>query len=464
MMQLSAPKWLVIIVTADIKQNVISANSFQVIWRKFCQSLTQIFYRQIEINGADNIPATGPVLLCANHANALVDAVIIQAVLKRPIHPLARSGLFKNFLLYPVLKGMQAVPVYRRQDQGDTGKNTDSFRKSYEMFGKGAVLLIFPEGQSHSDSSIREIKTGAARIALGCQESIGVAPAIIPVGLNFSHKGKYRGDVLVEIGEAVATDNFTDAQDHAHVEQLTNLIYEKLSEVTINVENWETMNLLRRVERFFAFRHGKYRQRDLSLKFRALKKLSQAYEELVKIEPNRIGWLDRKLQRFEKICRRFGVRDYHLTIKYRPMLVTRFILHSIFILTIVLPVALWGFVNSIIPFLLTRHTARLISRGTDQYDTAKMSFGLFYFTLIWVGQFFIVLDYVSLSWALAYFFSLFPGAIAALIVRHQRERITDNIRVFVLFVRRQRLRRYLQARRKEIELELAKLVRLAKSR
>lgn len=449
---------------ADIEQSVIKANSFQVIWRKFCQLLTQIFYRQFEINGADNIPETGPVLLCANHANALVDAVIIQSVLKRPIHPLARSGLFKNFLLYPVLKGMQAVPVYRRQDQGDTSKNTDSFRKSYEMFARGAVLLIFPEGQSHSDPSIRDIKTGAARIALGCKESIGVMPAIIPVGLNFGQKGKYRGDVLVEIGKPVDLNNVPSSQNQEAVEQLTNLIYEKLSAVTINVESWETMNLLRRVERFFAMRHGKYRQRNLSLKFRALKKLSQAYDELVKIEPNRIGWLDRKLQRFEKVCRRFGVKDYHLTIEYKPMLVTRFIFHSIFILTVVLPIALWGTINSIIPFLLTRHTARFISRGTDQYETAKMSFGLFYFSAFWIGQSFVLAEYVSFSWALAYFFSLFPGAIAALIVRHQRERITDNIRVFILFVRRQRLRRYLQARRKEIELELVKLVRLAKSR
>lgn len=450
--------------TTDIKQKYIKANLFQIVWRKFCQSITRVFYRQLEIHGIDNIPQTGPVLLCANHANALADAVIIQSVLKRPVHPLARSGLFGNFLLYPVLKGIQAVPVFRRQDKGDTSKNVDSFRKSYEMFEKGAVLLIFPEGQSHSDPSIREIKTGAARIALGCQESIGVHPSIIPVGLNFGHKGKYRGDVLVEIGKAVNLEKYTDGQNQEHVEQVTELIYEKLGDVTINVESWETMNLLRRVERFFAMRHGKYRQRDLSLKFRALKKLSQAYNELAKIEPNRISWLDRKLQRFEKICKRFGVRDYHLTIEYRPMLVTRFILHSIFILTIVLPVALWGMINSIIPFLLTRHTARFISRGTDQYETAKMSFGLFYFSVFWIGQSVIISEYLSLSWALAYFLSLFPGAISALIVRHQRERITDNIRVFVLFVRRQRLRRYLQARRKEIELELVKLVRLAKSR
>lgn len=450
--------------TTDIKQKYIKANLFQIVWRKFCQSITRVFYRQLEIHGIDNIPQTGPVLLCANHANALADAVIIQSVLKRPVHPLARSGLFGNFLLYPILKGIQAVPVFRRQDKGDTSKNVDSFRKSYEMFEKGAVLLIFPEGQSHSDPSIREIKTGAARIALGCQESIGVHPSIIPVGLNFGHKGKYRGDVLVEIGKAVNLEKYTDGQNQEHVEQVTELIYEKLGDVTINVESWETMNLLRRVERFFAMRHGKYRQRDLSLKFRALKKLSQAYNELAKIEPNRISWLDRKLQRFEKICKRFGVRDYHLTIEYRPMLVTRFILHSIFILTIVLPVALWGMINSIIPFLLTRHTARFISRGTDQYETAKMSFGLFYFSVFWIGQSVIISEYLSLSWALAYFLSLFPGAISALIVRHQRERITDNIRVFVLFVRRQRLRRYLQARRKEIELELVKLVRLAKSR
>ncbi|MFV1992606.1 MAG: 1-acyl-sn-glycerol-3-phosphate acyltransferase [Acidiferrobacterales bacterium] len=449
---------------ATIEQSVIRANPFQVIWRKFCQMISRIFYSQLEVNGLNNIPKTGPVLLCANHANALADAVIIQSILKRPIHPLARSGLFGNYLLYPVLKGIQAVPVYRRQDKGDTSKNTDSFRKSYEMFEKGAVLLIFPEGQSHSDPGIREIKTGAARIALGCRESIGVSPQIIPVGLNFGHKGKYRGDVLVEIGKPVNLDGIANADKHDQVEQTTKLIQKGLGEVTINVESWETMNLLRRVERFFALRHGKYRQRDLSLKFRALKKLSTAYNELAHVEPDRIAWLDRKLQRFEKICKRFGVHDYHLTIKYRPSLITRFIFHSIFIITIVLPVALWGLVNSIIPFLLTRHTARFISRGTDQYDTAKMSLGLFYFSVFWISQSVLMMQYTTPGLALFYFLSLVPGAIAALVVRREREKIFDNVRVFILFVRRRRLRRYLEARRKEIELELVKLVRLAKSR
>jgi len=450
-------------VSIDIRQNYIRANPFQVIWRKFCQSITFIFYRQIEIRGLENIPETGPVLLCANHANALADAVIIQSVVSRPVHPLARSGLFGNPLLYPVLKGIQAVPVFRRQDQNDTSRNTDSFRKSYEMFRKGAVLLIFPEGQSHSDPSIREIKTGAARITLGCKENIGVSPAIIPVGLNFSDKGKYRSEVLVDIGKPVLLEDTTSSNSHARVEQATSLIQRKLADVTLNVESWETMNLLRRVERFFSMRHGKYRHRDLSLKFRALKKLSQAYSELVKKEPGRLSRLDRRLQRFERSCSRFGVRDYHLTIRYRPMLVTRFILHSVFILTVVLPVAFWGFMNSILPFLLTRHTSRLISRDTDQYDTAKMAFGLFYFSLFWIGQSLLVYSYTSVFVSLVYFLSLFPGAIAALIVRRERERIIDNTRVFILFVRRQRLRRYLEARRKEIELELVKLVRVVKS-
>lgn len=76
---------------------------FSRIWRQFCMLVMKTFYRHYEVVGLERLNIDQPVLLCANHANALADAVVLQAIAPRLIHPLARSGLFKNPFLCPSL-------------------------------------------------------------------------------------------------------------------------------------------------------------------------------------------------------------------------------------------------------------------------------------------------------------------------------------------------------------------------
>lgn len=439
--------------------------SFQSLWRSFCQSVVKVFYRSCEVDGLELLPSSGPVLLCANHANALADAVIIQAIITRTVHPLARSGLFKNPFLRPILTLQQAVPIYRRSDaNSDTARNVDSFARCYRMFEQGGLILIFPEGQSHSDPKLRTIKTGAARMTLATKETNGKAPLIIPMGLSFTHKGKFRSGVFVKFGHPIDTSKYHDSQNEDEVRQLTQDIQNALDEVTLNVDKWEDLDLLKRIERFFSMRHGKYRKRNLKQRFRALKELINAQQKLRLQAPTLVENLSRKMSQYERLCKRWGIRDYHTIVRYQPMLVTRFILRSLAIIFILLPLAAWGIVNSIIPFMLTRYLARLGSKGTDQYDTAKMVLGLLFYSLFWGGQIILIYQYLGAQSALLYSASLPPTAAAALTLRKERERIWENIRVFILFVRKKKLRRYMEARRKEIEKELAHFVRLVKTR
>jgi 1-acyl-sn-glycerol-3-phosphate acyltransferase len=435
----------------------------QKFWCLFCRTVVSVFYRQHEISGLHHIPANGPVLLCANHANALADAVLIQAVTARTVHPIVRSGLFNNPFLKIILLMIQAVPVYRKQDaEGGVKQNQDSFTRCYELLRMGECLLIFPEGQSHSDPKLRSMKSGGARLVLGAIEQ-GVLPTVIPIGLNFSNKGKFRSRVLIKIHPALDLSRPLDStRTPSAVRALTEDIQNALESVTLNADRVQDIDFLQRVERFFAMRHGKYRQRSLDLRFKALKKIAQAYDQLCANCPARISQIKRQLQQFERMCNRWGIRDYHLTITYRPTIVTNFILRSIFVILFVLPLAAWGILNSIIPFLLTRHIARRISKGADQYDTAKMVLGLFFFWLFWFTQTAFVYLQLNAQTALVYAISLPPSAGVALFFRNENERIRENLRVFFLFIRKKKLKRYLVRRREKIEHELAQLVRMAK--
>lgn len=434
------------------------------IWRGFCIAVVRAFYRRLEVQGLERLPPVGPVLLCANHVNALADALIIQTISPRLVHPLAKSGLFRNPLTRPVMALIQAVPVYRRQDAEDTGKNVDSFARVYDMLAQDAALLIFPEGQSHSDPHLHPFKTGAARMALGARETRGVTPALLPVGLNFTRKGKFRSSVFVEIGAPVSLEPFPGGTEETNVRGLTAALEQALAEVTINVEAWDELDLLRRIERFFAMRHGKYRKRTLAQRFRALKELIEAHRRLRRREPAQLETLREKLREFERICAHWRIRDYHLTVRYTPSVVTTFTLRTLVNVFVVLPLGFWGLLNSGLPFLLTALGGRWTARAEDQYDTAKMTLGLFLFLLFWGAQTTAVYWYLGLNTAVAYALSLPPGAAALVMLRYQRQTIWQNIRVFLLFLRKRDLRQYLEEKRREIETELARFVRLAKRR
>ncbi|MEO1087692.1 MAG: 1-acyl-sn-glycerol-3-phosphate acyltransferase, partial [Acidobacteriota bacterium] len=83
-------------------------------WRALCVLLSRSFYSRFEVSGLEHLPTSGPVILCANHVNALADAVVVQAAMPRPIHPVARSGLFRSPIFRPILHFIQAVPIARR--------------------------------------------------------------------------------------------------------------------------------------------------------------------------------------------------------------------------------------------------------------------------------------------------------------------------------------------------------------
>ena len=432
-------------------------------WKRFCRLVVRVSYRRFEVNGATDIPADAGLILCANHVNALVDAVVMQAATERLVRPLVRSGLFSNPVLRPLLHLIGAVPVYRRQDPGsNTARNADSFSRCYQLLAQDECLIIFPEGQSHSDPHLHDLKTGAARIALGAIQANGRAPVVLPVGLMFTRKGRPRGDVLVQFGRPVVLDVPAGLNAHEAVKLLTKRITQGLAGVTLNADSWQDIDLASRVEKFFAFRHGRYRQKQLAQQFRAMQRLLDGQRLLLEHEPDRVRALIRHLHMFERLRSCCGIGDYHLTLNYRPTLIALYMLRTLLVLLIGFPVALWGAVNSILPFQLTHTLSRLIAKGKDQYDTTRILLGMLLFGLFWSLQCAFVYYHLGGGWMLAYFCSLLVSTPVALMMRSEYHYALGNLRVFFLFLRKHQLKEYLLLRRVEIETELARLVRIAR--
>ncbi|KAG1682814.1 RecBCD enzyme subunit RecC [Nymphon striatum] len=445
-------------------------------WKKFCRLVVKIFYSHFEVTGHEVLTEdststqthSAGIILCVNHVNALIDGVVLQASTERNIRPLARSGLFENPLMKPILDMMGAVPIYRRKNdevlnEGRNSNNQDSFTKCYELLAQNEMLVIFPEGQSHSDPYVHELKTGAARMALGAIETNGMAPLVLPVGLTFTRKRGRRTKVLVQYGQAIdlnIPDELTD--EYKAVRLITDRVKMGLKSVTLNTKSWKDLSRIRRLEGFFALRHGKRRKSNQSQRFNALQRLINAQQLLQIHEPDKVRNLMSKLRLFEKLCGVCGVKNYHLSIEYRPMLMILYTLRTLSVVLIGFPIALWGIVNSYIPSKIVALLTRKFSKDIDQYDTALVLLGMAIFSLFWGIQVYIVYQFYGLNWSLFYMISLLVSSYMAMSLRGEYRRTLVNLKVFFMFIRKRDLKDYLEAKRNELEVELAQMVRIAK--
>src|SRR4030095_12409946 len=92
--------------------------------RALVRGVLALFYRRIDVVGLEHIPEVGPLIIAANHQNALVDPMLLLALLPRRMVAVAKAPLFRHPIIGPFLLLLGALPVHRRQDgNADPGRN-----------------------------------------------------------------------------------------------------------------------------------------------------------------------------------------------------------------------------------------------------------------------------------------------------------------------------------------------------
>jgi len=131
-----------------------------------------------QVEGLDNVPKSGPVILASNHLS-FVDSVVIPIVVPRKVVFLAKSDYFngtgvKGMLSKAWFEGLGMVPV----DREDTRAALNSLDIALEVLGRGEAFGIYPEGTRSRDGLLYRGRTGVAHLAL----TAGVP--VVPVGLT----------------------------------------------------------------------------------------------------------------------------------------------------------------------------------------------------------------------------------------------------------------------------------------
>lgn len=214
------------------------------------------FFRRIDVVGSENIPAEGPVIFAGNHPNALMDGWLLIAKCGRwPLHFLGDAKLWNYRAMRPILDVTGAIPVYRREEYGAEVDNSEAFEKVYEIIESGRCMGIFPEGVSHVESQLVRLKTGTARIALSVAARRKTSVTIIPCGLNYMHRHRFRSQVLIEFGQAIVIDDKWlhdyKKDEQETVRQLTDYLANALKAVTLNAPDWRTLRFIQTARRLY---------------------------------------------------------------------------------------------------------------------------------------------------------------------------------------------------------------------
>ncbi len=123
----------------------------QLVARLMLLPILRTRYR-IFVEGLENLPQTGGVLLLGNHVS-WIDWLILQVASPRAIKFVMEKRIYEQWYLKWFLKWFNVIPI-----SGISGKG--AIEKVRERLDKGEVVALFPEGRISYNGQLGEFKKG----------------------------------------------------------------------------------------------------------------------------------------------------------------------------------------------------------------------------------------------------------------------------------------------------------------
>ncbi len=352
---------------------------FYHLFRTLSRIVLGLFFRRIDVEAQENVPPTGPLLLVANHSNALVDPLVLLNALDRPVTLTAKNTLAKNGFLAFLMPAMGVITFHRQQDVGQGAElrhNVESLRRCRRELARGGAVCIFPEGVSHSDPHMRPFLAGPARLALDYarKEADGAALTIVPVGLSYTEKDRFRSSVWLRFGQPLSANQWLQEHPESKPAGLTTELRRRIESLTLNFETrreslvltWAADIAVTGAERPLPLGTGKNSAADW---FRLLGRLQDGYRRLIDSAGSELDALSTRIRRYRSALRRCGIAPAEV---YLPLHLGRavlFVVRELELLLVGAPLALFGTIHHLIPYCIVRAVAQELSTDKDHWAT-----------------------------------------------------------------------------------------------
>jgi 1-acyl-sn-glycerol-3-phosphate acyltransferase len=140
--------------------------------RVLVRGLNRILFRT-SVDGADQVPATGPVIIAPVH-RSFIDFFVASEVTRRKLHYMAKDSLWRQGLLARILPAVGAFPVHRES------ADREALRRAQQVLDAGEVLILFPEGERRTGPVVEGLHEGVAFLAAR------TGATVVPVGIGGS--------------------------------------------------------------------------------------------------------------------------------------------------------------------------------------------------------------------------------------------------------------------------------------
>ncbi len=141
-----------------------------IIWS--AKALFKALGLRFQLSGTENVPRTGGALLAFNHVS-YIDFVLggfAAQPSRRLVRFMAKREVFDHAIAGPVMRSMHHISVDRADGAG-------SLQEALRYLQEGEVVGIFPEATISRSFEVKELKTGAARIA--AEAGVPLVPVVL---------------------------------------------------------------------------------------------------------------------------------------------------------------------------------------------------------------------------------------------------------------------------------------------
>ena len=440
---------------------------FDHLLRWIVRRLVRIYYPRIEVTGAEHVPRTGPVLLAANHANSLIDPVIVGFAAARPVRFFAKAPLFDTPGLGPLMRALGMLPAFRGQDDSaQVRRNLESLNVGAQALARGEAVGIFPEGKSHDSVKLEQIRSGAARMAVQAvtQENAGRGSVadrleLVPVGINYQRKQLFRSAIWVRIGRPIHVARFVARHDGERqaMRALTSELEARLKRVVLHLSDPSFEPFLDELELLLP-PPRRVRGHTAISALRQRKQLADAMNWFLARDRSRAEIMGSAIREFVAHLARAGLTSRSPVMRFRTWRLFLTLTLEAAWLAFWFPAAAIGTLFHIVPFAVVRAAARKIQDGPTTTALSRLGLGLPVYGLWYAAAWWALRSYF-LPWVAWTFVSLMPlaGALALSYAQRARDICGNWLRQMRVLTRPGQLRE-LRAAQEELRQKLQAFV------
>ncbi|OZM73227.1 1-acyl-sn-glycerol-3-phosphate acyltransferase [Amycolatopsis antarctica] len=164
------------------------------------KTMFRVLDNRLRVTGIENIPATGGAVIACNHVSYLdfLFCGLGAQPAKRLVRFMAKQEIFHNRIAGPLMRGMHHIPV-------DRAAGKASYDEAVARLRAGEIVGVFPEATISRSFTVKEIKSGAVRMA--AEAGVPVVPMALWGTQRLWTKGRPRTltkrhvPILIRAGE-----------------------------------------------------------------------------------------------------------------------------------------------------------------------------------------------------------------------------------------------------------------------